>query len=31
MAIVEVSIVPIGVPHTSLSKYVANTLKDFKK
>ncbi|RJP60839.1 MAG: thiamine-binding protein [Deltaproteobacteria bacterium] len=30
MAIVEVSIVPIGVPNTSLSEYVANALKVLK-
>lgn len=31
VAIVEVSIVPIGVPHTSLSEYVADALKVLKK
>jgi uncharacterized protein (TIGR00106 family) len=31
MAIVEVSIVPIGVPNTSLSEYVADALKVLKK
>lgn len=31
MAIVEVSIVPIGVPNTSLSEYVANALRVLKK
>ena len=31
MAIVEVSIVPIGVPNTSLSEYVADALRVLKK
>ena len=31
MAIVEVSVVPIGVPHTSLSEYVAGAVKVLKK
>ena len=30
MAMVEVSIIPVGVPNTSLSEYVANALKVLK-